>query len=189
MLVEQLKVKLTLLPLCPHLAEIHHPQRLQRTINSERCPWVSMDPLAPIGNGLELGLRLDLSTSWRCCPLQALSTAKFRWPHWLHTHKPRMAKVPQAGRLWPRLWLWKRWCRTSLNSPPLFTVSWPPSPSPDAHPFPYQRHSRGRTTELWQTTEFIDNLLLVTYFSSEMKLTWSVGGEVHLLLKFLGAVC
>lgn len=46
---------------------------------------------------------------------------------------------------------------------------------PDAHPFPHQLHSRGRNTELWQTTEFSDNLLLVTYFSLEMKLICSVG--------------
>lgn len=194
MLIGQTKVKLILLFPYLHLAEIHHPQRTQGAINSERCPWVSMNPSAPLRNGPELGLCLDLRASWRYCPHSpcnlSLSTAKFRQPHWLHTHEPCVAKMPQAGNPCLTPWLRKRWYRTRLKfSSPLFAVSWSLLPSPNAHPLPYWLQSRGRNTELWQTTELIDRLLLVTYFSLEMKLICSVGGKVGLLLKFLGEVC
>lgn len=134
----------------------------------------------------EWGFCLDLSTSWRSCPCSShslsLFTAKLRQPHWLHIHEPCMGTMPQASNPWLTPWLWKRWCRTGLKFLlPLFTVSWPPTLSPKAHLFPYQLQSRGRNSGLWQTTEVIDHLLLVTYFSLETKLIRSVVGEVNLL--------
>lgn len=146
-------MKLILFPHYLHLAKIHHPQRTPQTSNSERCPWASMSLSAPLRNQLQLGHCSGPRANWRYCPCSpcslSLSSAKFRKPHWLHTHEPHMAKMLPAGNPWLALALkevtqvWPQILITSL------IVSWPPPPSFNSRPFPYWLHCRGRN---WTVT-------------------------------------